>query len=489
MSALLKPVRFLLPALILLAPAGAQQIQTNIPSIYQTFSGYFPIGAEIDSNDLSGPHAQLLTKHFNSITSGKDMTWSATEATQGTFTYGTADSEVSLAQSNNMSIRGYHLINASGSQVPSWVFLEADGMTPLSASNPADVALLTQRIQNHIQNEVGHFGSAIYAWDVVNQPIDPSQPDCLQHGPFYQILGKSYVDIAFQAARQYAPSGTLLYLNEASTTDPNRLACLVSVVSDLRSRGIPIDGIGHEMHNYINYPSTNSMVAAINQLASDFPGIHQQITQMDMSVYRAGDNTSNYGANGGTVPASVLAEQGWLYAQYFIALRQLKNELDAVTFWGIADDDTWLDSFPIMRLDAPLPFDTQLQAKPAYWGIVDPTQLPGYGLTFSISSKTGPQNARAWTITGSNGGPGAAYAVQINGFTLTQVAGPACTPVVTPPSSYPVVLGDISMSSSAPAPFTIDFTGCSALARFTLTVPWTSSVYHTGSFVQGNQFR
>ena len=34
-----------------------------------------------------------------------------------------------------------------------------------------------------------------------------------------------------------------------------------------------------------------------------------------------------------------------------------------------------MDSFPISRLDLPLPFDTRLQAKPAYWGIVDPTKL------------------------------------------------------------------------------------------------------------------
>jgi len=36
-------------------------IQTNIPSIYQTLSRYFPVGAAVDTGDLSGPHAQLLT--------------------------------------------------------------------------------------------------------------------------------------------------------------------------------------------------------------------------------------------------------------------------------------------------------------------------------------------------------------------------------------------------------------------------------------------
>jgi endo-1,4-beta-xylanase len=118
------------------------------------------------------------------------------------------------------------------------------------------------------------------------------------------------------------------------------------------------------------------MFVAIDALATLFPHLHQQVTELDVSVYKAGDNTSNYGANGGTVPASLIAAQGRLYAQYFEVFRALKGKLDAVTIWGVGDDNTWLDSFPIHRLDLPLPFDTRLQAKPAYWGIVDPTQLP-----------------------------------------------------------------------------------------------------------------
>ena len=54
-------------------------IQTDIPSIYKTFADFFPVGAAVDSTDLSGPHAQLLTMHFNSITSENDMKWSSVE--------------------------------------------------------------------------------------------------------------------------------------------------------------------------------------------------------------------------------------------------------------------------------------------------------------------------------------------------------------------------------------------------------------------------
>src|ERR1700756_1679969 len=169
------------------------------------------------------------------------------------------------------------------------------------------------------------------------------------------------------------------------------------------------------MHNAINYPSTAAMVNAIDTVAADFPGLEQQVTELDMSVYNAGDTKSNYGTK---IPPSVLAEQGWLYKQYFDAFRQLSGKLSAVTIWCFADDDTWLDSFPVNRTDYPLPFDMGLQAKPAYWGIVDPTHLPGYGLTFTVSSTSTTQDRRLVTVTATNGSAGPAYSTQINSFTL-----------------------------------------------------------------------
>jgi endo-1,4-beta-xylanase len=135
------------------------------------------VGAEVDSTDLSGPHAELLTRHFNSIVSGNDMKWDATEPQEGRFTFVTADAEVSFALAHNMLIRGHNLVWATGAQTPAWVFRGTDGVTALSAANPADVSLLTQRIQNHIMAEVQHFGSAVYVWDVINEPLDPNQPD------------------------------------------------------------------------------------------------------------------------------------------------------------------------------------------------------------------------------------------------------------------------------------------------------------------------
>jgi endo-1,4-beta-xylanase len=453
-------------------------IQTNIASIYQRYSALFPIGAAVDTTDLSGPHAQLLTMHFDSMTPGNDLKWSTVEPSLGTYDYTNGDAEVGEAVCAKMRVRGQNLVWSTAEQTPAYA--TGDG-----TSSAANQALVTSNIQEHIKSEVQHFGSKVYAWDVVNEPLDETQPDCLEHGPFYAVLGPSYIDIAFKAAKQYAPAGTKLFINEYSTSNSARLACLVKVVHELRDRGVPVNAIGHEMHNQINYPTPESMATAITTVAENFPDIDQQVTELDMSVYNAGDTTSNYGNN---VPAAVLAEQGWLYNKYFDVFRRLRDKISAVTFWGMADDDTWLDSFPVTRTDYPLPFDMTLQAKPAYWGIVDPTHLPGYGLKFATTSRTGPRDARVWTVTATNGNVGPAYSTQINGVTLEQTAGQRCTPVIVSPTSFPAVLGDIPASGSASTTVTIDFASCESNVHFRMRVPWSSATYDTGVLEAGADF-
>jgi len=134
-------------------------------------------------------------------------------------------------------------------------------------------------------------------------------------------------------------------------------------------------------------------------------------------------------------------------------------------------------------------FPSSTQAKPAYWGIVDPKQLPGYGPSFAISSETGDADAQVWTVTATNGDVGPAYATEITGFQLRQIDGRPCNPLVTPPGAYPILLGDIPVSGTASAAFTINFEQCDRFARFVLTMPWSSATYDTGTFVAFPQFQ
>ncbi|MBO0800255.1 MAG: endo-1,4-beta-xylanase, partial [Blastocatellia bacterium] len=349
--------------------------ERDIPSVYQSLAGYFDVGAAIYQGDLSGEHAVLLTKHFNSITSENDMKWSSLQPTEGNFTYTNADAQVSFAKANNMKIRGHTLVWHQ--QTPAWVFNDANGnpMTP----TPENKALLLQRMENHIRAVLTHFKGSVYAWDVVNEAIDPSQPDGFRRSQWFNIIGPEFIDRAFQIAHEADPDA-LLFINDYDTTNETKRQFLYNLVSGLKSRGIPIDGIGHQMHNNVDYPSGQAIIDTINLF--DGLGLKNHVTELDVSIY-SGSNPPNY-TDYDLIPQDLFIKQGYRYRIFFDAFRQLKGKIDSVTFWGMADDHTWLTS--ASQVNGPLLFDTSLKKKYAYWGVIDPLQLPGADLSTSISA-------------------------------------------------------------------------------------------------------
>jgi beta-glucosidase len=334
------------------------EIQRDVPSLYQTLAGYFPIGAAIWQGDISGAHSELLKKHFNGITAENAMKWAIIEPVEGKFNFAPADSLVEFAKANHMRVRGHTL--CWHKQVPPWLFKDASGkeLTP----TPENKALLLRRLENHIRAVVSHYKSDVYAWDVVNEVIDPGQPDGFRRSPWFRIAGADYIEVAFRVAHEAAPEAKL-YINEYDTTDEPKRTFLYKLVRDLRKIGVPLDGVGHQMHSTIQAPSAAAVVKTINMF-SDL-GVDNQITELDISVYN--DETSRYTA----ISDELLLQQGSQYRDYFDAFRKLKGKISSVTLWGQADDHTWKKTFPIRRLDLPLLFDEQLQAKPAFWGIVD----------------------------------------------------------------------------------------------------------------------
>jgi beta-glucosidase len=337
-------------------------IQNDIPSLYRTFEDYFPIGAAIWNGDLTGAHSELLKKHFNSVTAENAMKWANTEPAEGAFNFAPADALVGFARSNHMRVRGHTL--CWHEQVPRWLFRDSSGneMTP----TPENKALLLRRLENHIRGVVSHYKDDVYAWDVVNEVIDPREPDGFRRSPWFRITGTGYIDTAFRVAHEVAPQAKL-YINDYDTTEPLKRKFLYELVRDLRKRGVPVDGVGHQLHSNIKSPGAGAVTETVKMFSS--LGVDNQITELDISVYS--DSTSRYAS----VSPDVVATQAYRYRDLFQAFRELKGKVSSVTFWGVADDHTWKKSFPIRRLDLPLLFDERLQAKPAYWGIVDPSRL------------------------------------------------------------------------------------------------------------------
>ena len=311
-----------------------------------------------------GERARLLTKHFSQVTPGNAMKWDATEPTEGTFRYTDADAIVAFAKANGMKIRGHTFVWHQ--QTPAWVFLDAAGQ-PMTAT-AANKTLLLTRLENHIRALGGRYANDIYAWDVVNEVIDENQSDGLRRSTWFNIAGLDYIRTAFRVARQVAPNAKL-FINDYNTNVAAKRDKLFTLVQQLKAEGVPIDGVGHQMHINVDWPSaadTDAMIAKFVPL-----GVVQEITEMDVSIY------TNSGETFPTPPADRLASQAARYKALFDVYRKYKANLSAVTLWGIADDDTWLDTYPVARKDAPLLFDVSLQAKSAYWSVIGQTSPTG----------------------------------------------------------------------------------------------------------------
>jgi endo-1,4-beta-xylanase len=345
-------------------------IQADIPSLKDVFNGYFAIGAAVEPDQLSGPTGELLKKHCNSIVAENVMKPVSIEPQEGNFNWSGADRIFQFAQANKMAVRFHTLVWHS--QVGEWFFRDAEGkdmsLETAPAKKEANKKLLLTRLEKHITAIAERYKDKVDSWDVVNEVIDPAQPDGMRRSKWYLITGTDYIETAFRTVRKAAGPKAKLFINDYSTDDPAKCEILYKFIKGMLAKGVPIDGVGHQCHINVESPSVAAISKSIQRFAD--MGLDNQITELDVSAYT--DNSTVYTK----VPQDIIVQQGYRYWELFAELRKLKDAISNVTFWGIADDHTWLHTFPITRRNAPLPFDEKYQAKPSFWGMVDPAKLP-----------------------------------------------------------------------------------------------------------------
>ncbi|WP_336790448.1 endo-1,4-beta-xylanase [Paenibacillus sp. MMO-177] len=353
------------------AEVNSPSVQTDIPSLADTFKEEFFIGAALEPGQTSGLSAELMKKQVNMVVAENAMKPASIQPIEGQFQWEQADRIVAFAKANGMAVRFHTLVWHN--QVPDWFFLDADGKPMVDETDAkkreANKKLLLGRLDAHIRAIVGRYKEDIQYWDVVNEVIEPADPDGMRNSNWYKITGTDYIETAFRAARDAGGPGIKLYINDYGTDDPRKRDRLYALVKEMLDKGVPIDGVGHQTHISIYSPAILNIIDSMKKFKE--LGLDNQITELDMSLYNWNDRTDF----GDQVPEEILRKQAERYKELFEALKSNKGLVSAVVFWGIADDHTWLSTFPVERTEAPLLFDKKLQAKPAFWAIADPSKL------------------------------------------------------------------------------------------------------------------
>jgi endo-1,4-beta-xylanase len=290
---------------------------------------------------------------------------------------------VGFAAINNIRLRGHTLLWHR--TVPSWM-LEGPVTQPANYR-----ATIQQNLRTYIFAVVQHFPD-VYAWDVVNEVASDTQNAANPYrtdSAWYQaysvggLNGSDYVRDAFTFANQARTSigktsaNMKLMLNDYNTELPGKRANVIQIVRDLVNGGFAIDGVGHQFHLQIN-ANVADVTAALTAVEGVSSTLVNHVTELDVSIYADPGNCfsapaippcmADYGAN---PPQSALSQQALLYRALFNAFN--RPSVTSITTWGIADNHTWLNTFPVARTNRPLLFDTAGLPKWAFWAVVDPT--------------------------------------------------------------------------------------------------------------------
>jgi endo-1,4-beta-xylanase len=299
------------------------------------------VGAAVQSSLLNDPgYAEVLDRHFNYLTAEYEMKWDPIEQTRGAANFFGGDVIAGYATASGMRLKGHALVWHGA--VPGW----ASSLAP----DEFRVAF-----EGHVRSVAEHYRGQVYAWDVVNEAV-ADDGSGLRETVFRQKLGDGYIADAFRLAREADPHALLLYNDYGAEGLNAKSDRIYDLMRDLLREGVPIDGVGLQMHLSAAAPPDAASVAAnMRRLAS--LGLRVNISEMDVRIR---------GVAG--TQASRLEAQKSVYRS-IVAVCVAEPACDAVTFWGFTDAHSWIDA--AFGGDDPLLFDERYAPKPAFDGVLD----------------------------------------------------------------------------------------------------------------------
>ncbi|MDQ3677573.1 MAG: endo-1,4-beta-xylanase [Actinomycetota bacterium] len=294
------------------------------------------IGSAVRADVLRHNRAyrQLVAAQFSSVTAENEMKWAVVEPERGEFDFEAADAIVDAAGKAGQAVRGHALIFHS--QLAGWV----------GGLGRADLRDATEK---HIRRVVDHYRGRVAVWDVVNEAL--TDRGALRRSPFAVKLGPGYIAQAFRTARRADPKARL-HINEVGAEGINpKSDRLYALVRSLKARGVPVDGVGFQMHvNLVGVPPT--FVANLRRFAA--LGVEVAITEADVGLR--------------LVPSAAdLRAQARVYATIVRGCLAVKA-CNSLTFWGFTDGRSWISETQ-PGMGAATLLDDELRPKPAFGAV------------------------------------------------------------------------------------------------------------------------
>ncbi|KGR77943.1 endo-1,4-beta-xylanase [Ureibacillus sinduriensis] len=353
---------------------------SELVSLKEVYKDYFLIGNTVNPADLTNTAKYEFMKfHYNALTpenaTKPDSIWRDSTSDPS---FPSADNMLTQVKADGFYTVGHTL--AWHNQSSGW---------PQSGLNYTEAR---ESLKKYISTIAGHYSQDPYkldAWDVVNEAMrdNPNNPTDWRNALRSDINpierpsrwfeayanggnGWDYIYDAFLFAREAAPNAKLYYNDFNDEELPNKAIAIASMVNELNERYANehpeangrklIEGIGIQGHYNLRLNVDN--LEKVLKIYSE-TGVDISVTELDVQ----------FNGTSADVPPTKeqLKEQAVLYAKLFMLYKKYSDHIERVTFWGVADNNSWRST------GYPLPFDASLAPKEAYWAIVNPEAYLG----------------------------------------------------------------------------------------------------------------
>lgn len=293
-----------------------------------------------------------LAREYNLLEPENELKWEAVHPAPQIFDFLPGDQLVEFARLHGMKVRGHCLV--WGRYVPRWL---SDGHY-----SPQQLRAL---LREHITRVASHYKGKVFAWDVINEAMDENGR--LRSSIWYDQpgigeadRGTAYIEQAFRWTHAADPDALLFY-NEAEGEAMNAKSdAIYAMVRDFKRRGVPIHGVGLQMHILDLNPDIDGIAANIRRLTA--LGLQVHITELDIAlpVDPVGRPRN---------PAD-LQRQAEIYRRVAFACFSQPG-CTAIQTWGFTDKYSWIRNWTKGNKGGPLLFDREYAPKPAYYAFRD----------------------------------------------------------------------------------------------------------------------
>jgi endo-1,4-beta-xylanase len=158
-------------------------------------------------------------------------------------------------------------------------------------------------------------------------------------------------------------------------------------VKSLLDQGLRVTAVGLQDHLKMDWPTVAEEDSTITAFAK--LGVKVNITELDVDILpqatpnRDADISTRVTLQASlnpyprTLPDSMQRRLARRYAEIFRVFLTHRDVIERVTFWGVADDDSWLNGWPVPgRTSYPLLFDRQGRPKPAFDAVMQLARAP-----------------------------------------------------------------------------------------------------------------